>query len=210
MNHTHEMASYRARLHGRNAWNGARAYSEEIVRNIIPLVNTSRPWVTVNQRGECEDHAIVFIHNNRHPENYAWLRAYEDLVLVCGVPETCGRVAHLGRAVYLPLSVDVAEISAHRRDKDRGTCFAGRSNKRKGMRLERGTEFVEDLPRVRFLDELARYHRAYAVGRCALEAKVLGCEVLPYDPRFPDPSFWAVVDNAEAAGMLQDLLDGIG
>ena len=56
---------------------------------------------------------------------------------------------------------------------------------------------------------MARYRRAYAVGRTAIEARILGCDVLPYDPRFPDPSVWKVVDNREAAAMLQKILDGI-
>ena len=46
-----------------------------------------------------------------------------------------------------------------------------------------------------------------------IEAKVLGCEILPYDPRFPDPERWKVLDNRDAAVILQkqlDLIDGDG
>lgn len=50
---------------------------------------------------------------------------------------------------------------------------------------------------------VAKYRNALAVGRCAIEAMVLGCEILPYDRRCPDPSIWRVVDNREAAQMLQ-------
>ena len=54
---------------------------------------------------------------------------------------------------------------------------------------------------------MALYKRVYAVGRCALEAKILGCEILPYDSRYPDPSVWVVLDNSEVIPMLQKELD---
>jgi hypothetical protein len=59
------------------------------------------------------------------------------------------------------------------------------------------------------LREMAKYRRVYAVGRTAIEAKILGCEVLPYDQRFPDPSIWKVLDSMDAAKMLQRLIDKI-
>lgn len=42
-----------------------------------------------------------------------------------------------------------------------------------------------------------------------IEAKILDCEVLPYDPRFPDPSIWKVLDSMDAVKMLQGLIDKI-
>ena len=54
---------------------------------------------------------------------------------------------------------------------------------------------------------MARYKRVYAVGRCAIEAKILGCEVLPYDERFPNPDVWTVLDSKMAAKILQSQLD---
>ena len=67
-----------------NKYNGAFYYSKEIVANIIPNVKTDRNWITVNVQGAGADHAIVFIHNNLHPENYDWLQTYgyKDLILV--------------------------------------------------------------------------------------------------------------------------------
>lgn len=200
-----EYESRRQRIRGR--WNGAYYYSREIVANIAPRVVTDRAWVTVNVRGRAEDRAIVFVHNNRRPDLYGWLAKFRGLVLVCGVPDTVPNMEHLGRSVYLPLSIDVAEVERYRRRKDRGTCYVGRVSKVDGAELEDGTAIVGDMPREQLLAELARYRRAYAVGRCAIEARALGCEVLPYDPRFPDPNLWAVVDNAEAADMLQVILD---
>ena len=54
---------------------------------------------------------------------------------------------------------------------------------------------------------MARYRYVYAVGLTALEAKVLGCNVLPYDSRFPDPSVWVVRDIKDMIPYFQDLLD---
>lgn len=207
---SHNSPEYQHKLAnmGVGKYNGARYYSEEIVRNIIPNVKTDRNWVTINVPGRAFDHSIVFIHNNLYPENYDHLSAFEDLILVCGVPSTCEKVAHLGKAVYLPLSVDVAEVEAYRRPKTRKVCYAGRIGKWDD-KFPKGTDYIAALPRADFLEELARYEQAYAVGRSAIEARILGCEILPYDDRYPDPSVWKVLDNREAAGILQGILDRI-
>lgn len=189
---------------GPNPQNGAYHYSCEIVRNMIPRVSTDRPWVTINT-GYAVDGAIVFIHNNLNPEHYDYLSEYDDLVLVCGIPETVRRVSHLGAAIYVPLSIDVAEVMAYTRPKDKLLAVAGRRSKIKGVPGDRLT----GIPREKLLARMARYRYVFAVGRCAIEARALGCEVLAYDPRFPDPSFWKVLDNAAAADMLQMKLDAI-
>lgn len=196
-------------------YNGAYYYSLEICRRIIPAVKTERPWVTINVPGQAVDRAIVFIHNNLNPEVYSFLNHYRDLVLVCCLPETRAKVAHLGRAIYLPLSIDVEQVAGfripeHQRTKD--TAFAGRRKKRIEADLPDGIDILEGMPREQLLSAMAHYRRVYAVGRTAIEAKVLGCEVLPYDPRFPDPNRWQVIDTSEAALMLQlelDRIDGL-
>ena len=98
-------------MNGPGRWNGAFYYSQEIVNNIIPNVKTDRNWITINVPGVACDHSVVFIHNNKTPEAYGWLSKYKDLVLVCGVPETCEKVSGLGKAVYLPLSIDTTFVS---------------------------------------------------------------------------------------------------
>ena len=190
-------------------YNGAYYYSIEICERLIPNISTSRNWVTVNVPGCAADDSIVFIHNNLHPENYEWLRAYKNLVLLCGIPDTVEKVAHLGHAAYLPLSVDVAEVQRHARRKDRQIAYAGRPSKRLGMSFDTEPDAIEGLPRHQFLDELARYRQVYAVGRTAIEAKVLGCEVLPYDPRFPYPDIWEVRDTLDVVPVLQSILDDV-
>lgn len=195
---------------GKNKYNGAFYYSKEIIANIMPLVKTDRNWVTVNIPGRCWDRSIVFIHNNLHPENYEWLKRFKDLVLVCGVPETCEKVAHLGTAVYLPLSVDVEHVRKFRvKEKTKGAAFVGRPAKRKDVRLPLGVDVIEGLPRNKMLERMAQYETIYAVGRTAIEAKVLGCKLKAYDPRYPKVSRWKILDNKKAAKMLQDILDKI-
>ena len=192
---------------GEDRWNGAWYYSEEILRGIVPKVRTDRPWVLVNYVGMCEDRAIVFAHHNLNPRIYSWLSAYRDLVIVACRQRTADALSHLGRTVVLPLSVDVAEVASHARPKDRDVCYAGRRSK-----MPAGLppcDVLSGMPRDALLDEMARYRRVYAIDRTAIEAHVLGCEVLPYDPEFPDPSVWAPLDTADAAAMLQGMLDGM-
>lgn len=210
----HNNVSYRARwVNARsNRFNGAFFYSKEIVKNIIPLVKTDRSWVTVNTYGDCENHSIVFIHNNIHPENYAWLKDFEDCVLVCGVKSTVKKMNALlpqHRAIYLPLSIDIDDVKKYACEKDKDIAYVGRPAKKQHGRLPSDIECIQNLPRTRLLRELARYKRVFAVGRCALEAKCLGCVVLSYDNRFPNPDIWQVMDNKEAAKLLQEELNKI-
>ena len=207
---SHEDKDYAARRWAIsvNKYNGAYYYSREICGIMIPLVQTDRSWVTVNTR-RAVDRAIVFIHNNKHPENYEWLNVYRDLVLVCGIPETCEKVAHLGTAIYLPLSVNVAEVEAYRAEKAREAAFVGRPAKRLGVSFPERVDHLEGMPRRKLLAEMAKYKRVYAVGRSAIEAKILGCEVMPYDERFPDPDRWQILDTRDAATILQNKLNSI-
>ena len=187
--------------------NGAFLYSQEIVKYFIPNIKTTRNWVTIRKVPFCYDHSIVFIHNNLHPEFYDYLTHYRDLILVCGVESTCDKVKHLGRTIYLPLSVKVSEIEKYKTKKTKDTCYAGRKNKFAECNVALSTPRVEDLERDEFLKELAKYRKVYAVGRTAIEAKILGCKVLPYDPRFPNPDVWKVIDTMDAVKALQEKLD---
>ncbi len=212
IDHTHPAYIRKWQNAGLNQFNGAYYYSQEIVENIIPNIETSRNWITVNVKGVGCDHAIVFIHNNKNPSNYEWLHyyGYKDLVLVCGIPETVEKVAHLGKAIYLPISVDVDYVKQFRvEEKTKGTAFVGRPAKRKGLTLPDDIDYLEGLPREELLRTMAEYKTVYAVGRCAIEAKILGCKLKAYDPRFPKVSRWKILDNKDAVSMLQEELDRI-
>lgn len=189
--------------------NGALLYSKEIVKYFIPNIKTTRNWVTIRVVPYAYDHSIVFIHNNLNPSYYNYLKNYKDLVLVCGIPETCEKVKHLGKAIYLPLSVPVKEIEKYKTKKTKHTCYAGRKDKYASCNVDLSTPHLQDMEHEELLKEMAKYKNVYAVGRTAIEAKILGCNILPYDPRFKDPSIWKVVDTMEAVSLLQKELDEI-
>lgn len=190
-----------------NKWNGGYFYSKEICENIIPKVKTDRNWITVNIQDIGCNHSIFFVHNNLRMDYYDHLRKYDDLIMVCGIPETCNKVKEIGIPVYLPLNVDVMYVKSFQHPKTKKVAFTGRAVKRKDLILPDGIDYIENLDRESFLNEMASYEKIYAVGRIAIEAKVLGCEILPYDTRFPDPDIWQVVDNSEAAQMLQVMVN---
>ncbi len=75
--------------------------------------------------------------------------------------------------------------------------------------VPKNTHCFVNLPREELLPEIAKYKECYAIGRTAIEAKILGCEIKVCDSRYPDPNFWQVLDNKEAAKMLQNELDKI-
>lgn len=212
MIYDHNSKPYQARwkLSGDDRYNGAYYYSKEIVENIIPRIRTNRSWVTINTRPLCEDGAIVFIHNNNIPETlYGWLEKYDDLILVCGVESTMKKVAHLGKPIYLPPSVDIEDVKSHAvKKKTKKVAYAGRKMK-ETFKLPEDVERLCGMPRELLLDEVAKCEQVYAVGRTAIEAKILGAEILPFDDRYPDPEIWEVIDNKDAAEILQEALDKI-
>lgn len=212
VDHNHWKYLNRWRGMSTEKFNGAYYYAKEISRNIIPNVRTDRNWILLNVKGECANHSIVFIHNNRNIELYDWLKQYDDLILVCGVYETCQKIKHLGTPIHLPISVDVAEVEKFKVDeKTKDVAFVGRKGKRKydSVTLPENIDYIEGLPREKLLQEMAKYRKVYAVGRTAIEAKILGCQILPYDSRFPNPRRWKIFDNKDAAEMLQEKLNKI-
>ena len=213
IDHTHpEYVAARERI-GRNKYNGAYYYSEEITRFFIPTIETDRSWITIKAGEEKADHSIVFVHNNRNFEGaYSYLFDLEDVVYVVGLPDMVEQVAPYGKVIYLPLSVDVSYVERFRKKrKMKDTAFVGRRETRRDWEFPKGTDFVEMLPRHQLLWEVSKYRRVYAIGRCAIEARILGCEILPFHPRLPDVSLWQILDSRDAAKMLQaelDRLDG--
>ena len=195
---------------GGDKYNGAYYYAKEIKENIMPLVSTDRNWVLVNKTGYCWDHSIVFIHNNKHPEIYNWLKDYKDLILITGAPGTAEKLAYLGhKTLYMPLSVDVKYVEQFKvACKSRSHAIVGRYSKIKND-IPENCDVLANMPRDELLKRMAKYKYVYAVGRCAIEAKILGCSVLPYDKRYPNPTIWNVFDNEVAGRFLNIALKGI-
>ena len=218
IDHTHPLyAKKRNSLINGNKYNGAYYYSREIVKNIIPLVKTDRNWITIRlpeMQGH-PDHSIIFIHNNKNPNYYSYLQNYKDCILVCGLPQTAENLRFYGKTIYLPLSVDVESVKKyHVRNKTKEIAYAGRAIKLDYMnnRVPKDTPVLSNLPQSKLLREMAKYKKIYASGRTAIQAKILGCEVLPHETNFPDSRFWKVIDNKEAAKILQDklnIIDGL-
>lgn len=211
-----EYQRLRSRLnYGRH--NGAFYYSQEIVKNIIPNVKTDRNWVTIKVEGQCYDHSIVFIHSNVNiDENYGWMKDYKDLVLVSSNHDTAKHMEKYGKSIFLPLSIDVDYVKSFAVPESEKTdvpCYAGNrwgfKNEDLTKYLPRNYDQLTFISRDELLRKLAHYRTVYAIGRCALEAKVFGAEIKVCDSRYPDPDFWEVIDNKDAAKMLQKELDKI-
>ena len=213
IDHTHPLyAKRRNAMTEDGKYNGAYYYSKEIVKNIIPNVKTDRNWITIRlpEMQVHPDHSIVFIHNNRNPNYYSYLKDYKDCILVCSLPTTADNLRFYGRTIYLPLSIDVESVKKYRvKNKTKEIAYAGRKMKLSYMnnRVPKGTEVLSGMPQSKLLREMAKYKTIYASGRTAMQAKVLGCEVLPHETNFPDSNFWKVIDNKDAAKMLQDKLN---
>lgn len=191
-----------------NRYNGGYFCSRDIVEEIIPRVQTDRSWITINVR-KCVDHSIFFVHNYLHPEWYEFLSDYEDVVLVFHHEKIMPELAHLGKQILLPTFINVDYVKQFRTEKTKDTAYVGRSAIRKGLLLPGDIDFIENVPREELLSRMAEYKKVYAIGRTALEAKVLGCEILPFDPVWNDPDYWKVLDVKDAAAILQEELDKI-
>lgn len=215
IDHNHPLyAKKRRSMRDGNQYNGAYYYSKEIVKNIIPNVKTDRNWITIrlSDMQEHPDHSIIFIHNNRNPNYYSYLKDYKDCILVCSLPTTAENLSFFGKTIYLPLSVDVEAVKKYRvKNKTEEIAYAGRASKLNyfNNRVPKDTPILANMPQGKLLKEMAKYKTIYASGRTAIQAKILGCKVLPHETNFPDSSVWKVLDNKDSAKMLQEMLDKI-
>lgn len=197
--------------------NGAYYYADELERNIVPLVKTDRNWDLLGMKFVPHHrHSIVFLHHNvSFDKTYGYLKKFDDLVLVASSWLTYARAQDAGfKVIFLPLSIDVDYVSQFKTKKTKKACYAGNRWKFKEKDLAKYLPkdidlSPADLPREELLKFIAPYKKCYAVGRCALEAKVLGCEIGVCDSRYPDPKFWKVLSNRDAAKILQSELDKI-
>ena len=210
IDHNHPGYKKLRRKTGRGKYNGCYYYSKEIVENIIPRVKTWRGWNTVGKdvEGMC-DHMIVFLHDNSTPWHYEWLHKYDDFVLVCSSKYTRDSVKYSGHTILLPMSVDVEYVRQFKTEKTKDTCFVGNVWVKDNLasELTGKVDFFRPMKREKLLKKVAKYRRAYAIDRCALECKALGCELLEIETRYHCDGVGELVDNREAAVMLQKELD---
>lgn len=179
----------------------------------MPNIKTDRNWVLINAEHMCEDHSIVFIHNNAHPERYEWLRPFKDLVLVCSTIKTLNTMIEMfpkQHSIFIPLSIDVDYVKQFKaKRKTKNTCYYGRLEKcpEKIMNDDSITK-LGDGDRESLLKELSKFKTVYAIGRCALEGLALGCKVIPHEGEYENAKF-TLTDNKEVIPTLQRLLNEI-
>ena len=193
--------------------NGAFWYSKELLENIVPKIKTKRGWCLINVENQCQDDMIVFIHNNAHPENYEWLKDYKNLILVCSQPKTLNAMIEMFpkfHCIYIPLSIDTTYVKQFKaKRKTKGTAFFGRLAKcPQSLLSDDGIDKLGDLPREDLLRTVAKYKKVYAIGRCALEAKCLGCQVISHEGEYEGVDF-QLLDNKDIIPELQRLLNEI-
>ena len=193
--------------------NGAYWYSKELLENIVPKIKTDRDWVLINVKNQCTDRAIVFIHDNANPEFYEWLRNYKKLILVCSQIKTLNTMIKMFpkfHCIYIPLSIDtefVKQFKVKRKTKDTG--YFGRIQKcPKNLLEDESVDKLHGGKHEDLLKEVAKYKNIYAIGRCALEAKCLGCKVRGHEGEWNNVEF-ELRDNSEVIPELQRLLNEI-
>lgn len=198
--------------------NGAYYYAKEIEENIIPLVKTDRNWDLLGMKfTQHYSHSIVFIHHCLDWDRvYPWLAKLKDPILVVSTYPTLEWAQSKGyKAIFLPLSVDVEYVKKFSTKKTKNACYAGNrwafKKEQEDKHLPKDLDFPPvDLERDELLRFMAPYKKCYAIGRCAIEAMVLGCKIMPFlMDRYPDPKYWKILDNRDAAKILQSELDKI-
>ena len=193
--------------------NGAYYYSKEIYENILPKIKTKRDWCLINVKNQCTDGAIVFIHNNKNPERYDWLAGYKDLILICSQPKTLAFMIEMYpkfHCILLPLTIDVKYVKQFKpKRKTKDTCYFGRIVKcPEEIYLNDKIDKISGENRDETLKIVGKYKNCYAIGRCALEAKALGCNVISHEGEYENVDF-KVLDNSEVIPELQRLLNEI-
>lgn len=196
--------------------NGAYYYAKEIEENIVPLVKTDRNWDLLGMKfTQHYAHSIVFLHHNLNFDStYKWLKRYDDQILVASSWTAYAAAQDAGhKVIFLPLSVDVSFVEQFKTKKTKDACYAGNRWKFKDDDIKKyvpdGVDFQEvDLPREELLKFIAPYKKCYAIGRCAIEARALGCKIMKCDSRY-EPDDFPILDNRDAAEILQRELDKI-
>lgn len=193
--------------------NGAFYYSKELLENIVPKIKTKRNWILINAEGKCYDNSIVIIHNNKNPERYQWLEKYKNLILVCSQPKTLKTLIEMHpkfHSIYIPLSIDTAYVKKFRvKKKTKKTGYFGRIVKCPDyIKDDETIDKIYGLDRDKLLKTLAKYKKVYAIGRCALEAKCLGCEVLTHEGEYEGVDF-ELLDNKDVIDEFQRLINEI-
>lgn len=209
--------SYR-KVFSKGMFNGAYYYAKELEENIIPLVKTDRHWDLLGMNFTRHfNHSVIFVHHNLDwDKTYGWMDKYNDIVLVASTYPTLDWAKSKGyKVIFLPLSIDVEYVKRFMTEKTKDACYAGNrwafKREQENKNIPKGVVFPPpNLERDKLLEFMAPFRKCYAIGRCALEAMALGCEIMPFlMDRYPDPNYWKILENKDAAKILQTELNKI-
>lgn len=202
-----------------NIHNGAHYYGKEIEDFILPQIKADVFVVTAGgtlQPKKVPDNAVFVCHHNLKPQQVYKQFFERGILWVCSKPSTVEKLEAVGeKAVYIPLSIDTQYVEQFKTEKTRDIAFVGNFWKFKFRYLESlplNVHQIGVLPRKRLLQEMAKYRRIIAEGRCNMEAQVLGCEVeLPdYESLNLSVNLDAiprkVLDNRDAVPLWREVL----
>lgn len=195
--------------------NGAHYYAKEIEDLILPHIDADVFIVTTGgtvQPRKVPDGCVFVCHHNVMPVEVYKTFLDRGVLWICSKPSTMEKLEAVGeKAVYIPLSIDTKYVEKFRAEKTRDIAFVGNfwNFKEKYLdSLPNNVHQVGGLPRERLLQEMAKYKRVIAEGRCNMEAQVLGCEVeLPdYKTSKFDAIPREVLDSRNAIHFWRDVL----
>jgi len=198
-----------------NVHNGAHYYGQEIEELILPHIKANVFIVTAGgtlQPRKVPNNCIFVCHHNLSPEKMYKQFLEKNILWVCSKPSTVEKLEAVGeKAVYIPLSVDTKYVEKFKTEKIRDIAFIGNFWKFKSSyinSLPMEVHHVGGLDRRRLLEEMAKYRRVIAEGRCNIEAQVLGCEV--EIPHYGSPGVEAiereVLDSRDAIPFWREVL----
>lgn len=194
--------------------NGAHYYAKEIEELILPHIDADVFVVTTGgtvQPKKVPDGCVFVCHHNIMPvETYKGFLG-RGILWVCSKQSTVEKLEKAGeKAVYIPLSIDTQYVEKFKTEKTRDIAFVGNFWGFKENYLEALPNHIHQvggLPRQRLLEEMAKYRRVIAEGRCNMEAQVLGCEVeLPQYERDFDAIPREVLDSRDAIPLWRKTL----
>lgn len=193
--------------------NGAYYYSKTFEKDIVPYVNTDRPWNIIGFK-ECGgvDNMITIIHNNLDPgKSYLFLRKYADTVSISNVKKSAEAVLQYSHSIFLPPCVNVKEVRKFGRGikKDQVACFAGNPWKAYRDDIEKyvpaWVHRFGVMPREELLPIVAHYKQVYAIGVTAVESRALGCEIMKRSSEY-DPEEFPLLDVHDAVKCIEHAL----
>jgi len=195
--------------------NGAYYYAKEIEDLILPHIKANVFVVTTGgtvQPKKVPDGCVFVCHHNVMPVEVYKPFLNRGILWVCSKPSTVEKFKAAGeKTVYIPLSIDVKYVEKFKTEKTRDIAFVGNFWNFKEKYLESlplNVHHVGGLPRERLLQEMAKYKRVIAEGRCNMEAQVLGCKVeLPdYKKSTIDVIPREVLDSRDAIPFWREVL----